>query len=245
MSHDLGDYVEVKDRLTEFYAKYPEGSIESTFSFIDYAGKPAVIVTAHAYRTPDDPHPATGLAKELIPGSTAFTRGAELEVCQTSAWGRALGALGIGVKGAIASAEEVAGAKARRAAEAKPKPAPDRRQQEAEREDPTTAVGAPYAGDPDPWARPAEAVVEALLGGVKVDPDHPLREAVMHGTPPTEKQLKWARQLVQREADSMSLDEVEYLNALLSDLGFPEVEGWQYVGKQACSKIIDKLKGAR
>ncbi len=260
MTDRMDNYVEVKDRLTEFYAKYPEGSIESHFEFIDYAGKPAVVVTALAYRTPNDPHPATGLAKELIPGSTSFTRGSELEVCQTSAWGRALGALGIGVKGAIASAEEVAAAKARRDDKPSPKPSQrpskaDQRQQEWEVMDPTTAPAPAYEGPEDPWLtpvdpetgeeaslRPAEAVVEQILGGVKIDPEKPLRTPVMHKKPPAEKSLRWAKSLIQKHADRVGADEIDYLNAQLSDLGFPEVDGWDAIGQQACSKIIDALK---
>lgn len=103
----LDNYVEVKDRVLEFVEKYPEGSLQSTYEFRTLNGTDVVVVTAHAFRSPTDPIPATGLAYEQIPGSTNFTRGSELEVAQTSAWGRALGALGIGIAGAIATTEDV------------------------------------------------------------------------------------------------------------------------------------------
>ena len=103
----LDNYVEVKDRVLEFVEKYPEGSLQSTYEFRTLNGTDVVVVTAHAFRSPTDPIPATGLAYEQIPGSTNFTRSNELEVAQTSAWGRALGALGIGIAGAIATTEDV------------------------------------------------------------------------------------------------------------------------------------------
>jgi hypothetical protein len=66
-----------------------------------------VVVKAYAYRTPDDPRPGIGHSSLTIPGATPYTRGSELENAETSAWGRALAALGFEVKKAIASADEV------------------------------------------------------------------------------------------------------------------------------------------
>jgi hypothetical protein len=50
-----------------------------------------------------------GLSAEPYPGNTPFTKEAELENGQTSAWGRALAALGFKVDRGIASANEVRG----------------------------------------------------------------------------------------------------------------------------------------
>lgn len=108
MSYDLSDYVDVKQRLTLFYKRYPEGSIQ--FQLIDVreiAGKTVVIGQALAYRTPDDPRPASGTAWELVPGSTPYTRGSELMNLETSCWGRAIGALGIGLGSSIATSNEI------------------------------------------------------------------------------------------------------------------------------------------
>lgn len=144
------------------------------------------------------------------------------------------------------------------ASKPKSKPQPDRRQQLAEIEDPTTKVAEPYTGDPDPWAwpvdpetgetaslRPQEALVEHTLGGVKIDPEKPLRTPVMHKGQPSEKSLNWAKSLVSQNAAVLGVDEIEYLNAHLVDLGFPEVEGWEFIGQRACSKVIDTLKDTR
>ncbi|MCI0583336.1 MAG: hypothetical protein L0227_10710, partial [Chloroflexi bacterium] len=62
---------------------------------------------ACAYRTPDDLLPARGWSWLALPGSTPYTKGSELENTETSAWGRAIGALGIGIASGIASADEV------------------------------------------------------------------------------------------------------------------------------------------
>jgi hypothetical protein len=45
----------------------------------------------------------------VLPGSTPYTRGSEIENTETSAWGRAIGALGIGIDKSIASGDEVRG----------------------------------------------------------------------------------------------------------------------------------------
>ncbi|HEY7821467.1 MAG TPA: hypothetical protein VIG24_01465, partial [Acidimicrobiia bacterium] len=68
---------------------------------------------ACAYRTPDDPAPGVGLAWEPVPGRTPYTRGSELMVAETSAWGRALAAIGIATNKSVASAEEVRSAQER------------------------------------------------------------------------------------------------------------------------------------
>ena len=70
-------------------------------------GTPRVWVKALAYRSPDDAHPGVGWSWMVLPGSTPYTRGSELENTETSAWGRAIGALGIGIDKSIASGDEV------------------------------------------------------------------------------------------------------------------------------------------
>ncbi len=77
---------------------------------------------AYAYRTPDDERPGIGTAAELIEGKTPYTRGSELQNLETSAWGRCLAALGLGLSKGIASKQEVQAAKDRQApGPAKPK----------------------------------------------------------------------------------------------------------------------------
>lgn len=129
---NLDGYVEVKDRIKAFYEKYPDGRIQSevipglsviqevlvdevekrnddgttTTKQVPY-GVGYVAVKAYAYRTPDDPLPATGMSGMFLPGTTPYTRGSELENAETSAWGRALANLDILNDRGIASKDEV------------------------------------------------------------------------------------------------------------------------------------------
>lgn len=106
---DLGDYVEVRERIRVFYDRFGDGRLV-TYRYeltSDPDDKPKVIVEAHAYRTPDDPHPGRGLSWMYLPGTTNYTRGSELENVETSAWGRAIASLGILVDRSVASANEV------------------------------------------------------------------------------------------------------------------------------------------
>jgi hypothetical protein len=106
---DLGDYIEVKDRIKLFYELYGQGRLVTDDVVILTApdDKQRVMVKALAYRTPDDPHPAVGYSWMELPGTTSYTRGSELENTETSAWGRAIAALGILLDKSIASAQEV------------------------------------------------------------------------------------------------------------------------------------------
>jgi len=104
----LGDYVEVKDRIKLFYAAHPDGRLvtgEWRISIDD--DTPRVIVQAFAYRTADDPLPGQGWSWMELPGKTPYTKGSELENTETSAWGRAIGSLGIGIDKSIASQNEI------------------------------------------------------------------------------------------------------------------------------------------
>jgi hypothetical protein len=107
MSGAPKDYIEVKDRLVLFFEANPTGSIQSDYELLEVGNKPTWVVTARAYRTPDDERPGVGHAKEVVPGSTPFTAGSELENCSTSAIGRALVSLGIAAHRGIASAQDV------------------------------------------------------------------------------------------------------------------------------------------
>jgi hypothetical protein len=103
----LEGYQEVADRIAVFYEKYPEGSIRTKgFNVIEVAGQTFIVVEALVYRNTTDQLPGTGTAWEPFPGRTAYTRGSELMVGETSAWGRALASIGLGGR-KIATAEEV------------------------------------------------------------------------------------------------------------------------------------------
>jgi len=106
------DYVPVPVRIQQFYAKYPEGSIQplwldAPYRVIGEGQTKWLVYGAAAYRHPDDPRPGVGLAWEQVPGKTPYTRGSELQNAETSAWGRALAALGFVTSKSVASAEEV------------------------------------------------------------------------------------------------------------------------------------------
>lgn len=122
---NLGNYVMVDERLREFFKQYPDGRMRPMDPdrpfwierIPDASGNEQtyIVYAAAAYRTPDDPAPAIGMAYELFPGRTPYTRFSELMNAETSAWGRALAAMGIGISGKIASADEVYAATQRRA----------------------------------------------------------------------------------------------------------------------------------
>lgn len=112
--YNLDGYIDVPSRIKLFMARHPEGSLQmGPPEFIDIEGKKWVIGRAYAYRTPDDPRPGIGTAWEIVPGTTPFTRGSEIQNLETSAWGRAIGALGIGIDASIATLDEVQHAKER------------------------------------------------------------------------------------------------------------------------------------
>jgi len=97
------DYVGVPERIRLFNEKYPNGKIEST---VTYEGN---FVRCKSFATPDVAFPNryfVGHAEEdRTQGKINSTNATEN--CETSAVGRVLGFLGIGVIDSIASADEV------------------------------------------------------------------------------------------------------------------------------------------
>ena len=75
--------------------------------FQEVEGKTWIIGRAYAYRTPEDPRPGIGTAWEVVPGMTPFTKYSEVQNVETSAWGRALAAIGIGIDKGVATWDEV------------------------------------------------------------------------------------------------------------------------------------------
>ena len=107
---DLSNYVDVATRLKMALEQYPELRIQETSKeiVVNVGEKTFLICTVTVWRTPDDTHPSIASAWEPIPGLTPYTKNSELMVGYTSALGRALGYMGIGVTGSISSANEVA-----------------------------------------------------------------------------------------------------------------------------------------
>lgn len=161
------DYVDVAERLVEFRAKYPEGTlapwdpakpfeIVRMLEGVTKDGKSVeqtfIAVVAAAYRTPDDPRPGIGMAWEVFPGRTPYTLGSELMNAETSAWGRAIIAVGAAdAKRGIASAQEV-------------------RNRQAEREDNPFADDATKGSSWQPPANPRTRKAQRSRGPMEDDP---------------------------------------------------------------------------
>ena len=88
---NLEDYETVEDRLKRFWSKYPDGAIQTDMLNTDAdRERKQWIVQAWVYRHRDDARAiGTGLAFE-IDGGAGPQSNAALEVCETSAIGRAL-----------------------------------------------------------------------------------------------------------------------------------------------------------
>ena len=112
----LKDYVDVAERIRAWYDAYPNGRIETRI--VEHNEK-RVVIEARAYRgvkgdnAPDDElgfmddRPAgVGHSAMQIPGATPYTRGSEIENCETSAVGRALVMAGLPSK-RVASDDEI------------------------------------------------------------------------------------------------------------------------------------------
>lgn len=129
MSPIPDDYVPVNERIAEFRAKHPEGSLQPADLANPYrveivGDKAFIVFVAAAYRTPDDQRPGIGTAWEPFPGPTNFTRNSELQNAETSAWGRAIVAcLAADTKRGIATAEDVRNREGEKTSPP-PKPAP-------------------------------------------------------------------------------------------------------------------------
>jgi hypothetical protein len=103
----LKDYIEVKDRIQMFYAKFPEGTLHFQYKgVLEFNGETFIYGEAFAYPERDKVAYATGWAMEKVPAK-GFGRGSEMQLLETSCWGRSIAALGIAVTRSIASREEV------------------------------------------------------------------------------------------------------------------------------------------
>ena len=93
------NYNDVPSRFVEMRLRFPELSVQQVkMEFVEVAGKSWVVYTAAAFRYPDDPAPGMGTAWEPIPGPTPYTKDSEVQNAETSAWGRALIAIGASTK---------------------------------------------------------------------------------------------------------------------------------------------------
>lgn len=122
-------YNDVAARIVEFRDKHPEGSLQPAdlskpFEVVEIGGQTFIVTVSAAYRSPDDPRPGIGMAYELFPGKTPYTRGSELQNSETSSWGRAIvAALAADTRKGVASADEV---RNRQAEREQPEPEPSK-----------------------------------------------------------------------------------------------------------------------
>ena len=98
------DYAEVNQRIKAFRMLCPNGTISTEIVSLENG---VCIIKASVFD--DDKLLGTGTAYEKE-GSTFINKTSYIENCETSAVGRALGMLGIGIDASVASYEEVANA---------------------------------------------------------------------------------------------------------------------------------------
>lgn len=99
------EYIEVKDRILEFRDKYKGWSLTSKIVSME----DGIIVMQALILDEKGVVRAMGTAYEKE-GSTNVNETSYVENCETSAWGRALANLGIGIIDGVASADEVVNA---------------------------------------------------------------------------------------------------------------------------------------
>ena len=99
------DYAEVNQRIKAFRMLYPNGSISTSIESLENG----VVVMRAVVKDEEDHVLGTGYAYEKE-SSSFINKTSYIENCETSAVGRALGMLGIGIDTAVASYEEVANA---------------------------------------------------------------------------------------------------------------------------------------
>lgn len=98
------DYVMVKDRVLFFNETYPEGSIVTEL-LSDWSSD-KIVIKATIYPDIDKKRMFTGLSQAIV-GDGNINKTAALENAETSAVGRALAMMGIGVLDSIASVDEI------------------------------------------------------------------------------------------------------------------------------------------
>lgn len=95
-------YVLVNERLKYFRENYKNWTLDSEIISLDNG----ICVMKATIKDTEGNVKATGHAYEKE-NSTFINKTSFIENCETSAWGRALGNLGIGIDASIASAEEI------------------------------------------------------------------------------------------------------------------------------------------
>ena len=210
------DYIEVSERIQKFYEKYPDGSLQGSWEWLDDAHN-VIVYRAEAYRTPDDPRPGIGYASEPYPGTSNFTRGSEIMNAETSGWGRAIASQGIAVHRGIASAQEV-----RAAQRGTDMPKVTR---VSTTEDDNGWYGPPVATPPS-YVDPGPSAMQMKYA---------MKE------PATDKQLK----MIVAKLKGMGIISpdtiLQYVNAVMAENNLEQVAGSSAMTKHDASKVIDAL----
>jgi hypothetical protein len=121
---NLDNYVDVATRRKIAADLWPDlRIIEAEPKVVTIGSDTFIAVTVTVYRNPDDELPTSATAWEAYPGKSSFTRGSEMMNASTSALGRALGFMGIGIGKSISTSDEIA---PRQAERDKPAEAPRR-----------------------------------------------------------------------------------------------------------------------
>jgi hypothetical protein len=108
MAHFLDDYEPVEKRISDFWAKYPNGRILTSIVQLDES---LIIMRADIFTDRDDMRPVTADFAQEKRGGSGMTANSWLEICATSAIGRALADLDFAKKGKRPSREEMVKAK--------------------------------------------------------------------------------------------------------------------------------------
>ena len=216
MSYNMDGYVQVVDRIKLFYARYPEGSLQmGTPTFIDIGEQKWAMGRAYAYRTPTDERPGVGTAWEIVPGTTNFTRGSEIQNLETSAWGRAIGSLGIGIDASIATLDEIQHATERKQVMRTTETPPD-----------------------DPWVTQEPKVVDQFDKSYSTGKTS--KGSSMY--PATAPQLKAVHAIMGKQGISDDLDKLAKVNEWLVGLNKEPVGAISEVDKHTASGLIDHLQ---
>lgn len=96
MAFDLSSYEPVSERITKFWAKYPDGRLHTEIVLIN---ETEIVVKALAFTSKDDPKPAAIDFAQETRNSSHINKNNFVENCSTSAIGRVLNTVGISSKG--------------------------------------------------------------------------------------------------------------------------------------------------
>ena len=209
------DYIEVSERIQKFYERYPDGSLQGSWEWLDDSHA-VIVYRTEAYRTADDIRPGIGYASEPYPGLSNFTRNSEIMNAETSSWGRAIASLGIAVHRGIASAQEVRAA-------------------QRGTDVPKVTRVATTEDDNGWYGPPVEQTPHVDHGPSAAQMTYAKKE------PATDKQLK----MIVAKLKGMGMggpdNILNYVNAVMAENGLEQVAGSEALTKYTASKVIDAL----